>query len=212
MSGVIILIPSFNEIKSLKKIIKSLKNKYKILVVDDGSTDGTSQFLKQNKIKHIINKSNRGYTLSLIRGINFVKKNWKFDYLLTLDADGEHKLKYIKIIINKIKNKNLDLVVGNRNNKNRISEILLSKYVNIKYRIEDPLSGFKIYKTQDLYKYINKINYQKFMVDLLAIYLKNNLKVENIKITTNKIINRESKISGGIVNNIKMLFLIKDFI
>jgi glycosyltransferase involved in cell wall biosynthesis len=211
MPRIIILIPSYNEIKSLKKIITSLKNKYKILVVNDGSLDGTEKYLKKNKINHITNKKNQGYTLSLIRGINFIKKK-KIDYILTLDADGEHKLNYIKKIIDRIKLKNLDLVIGNRDNKNRISEILISNYVKIKYGVEDPFSGFKIYKSQHLYKYINKIHHKKFMIDLLAIYLKKNLKVGNIKIKTKKIKDRESRIGNGIINDIKMMSLIKYFI
>ena len=47
MSGLIILIPSYNEIKSLRRIVLSIKDKYKILVVNDGSTDGTVEFLKK---------------------------------------------------------------------------------------------------------------------------------------------------------------------
>jgi glycosyltransferase involved in cell wall biosynthesis len=212
MSKLIILIPSYNEIKSLKKLLISLKNKYKILVVDDGSIDGTENFLKKNKINHIVNKKNQGYTFSLIRGINFIRKKKQIDYILTLDADGEHKLNYIKNIIDKIKTKKLDLVIGNRDSKNRISEILISNYVNIKYGVEDPFSGFKIYKSQHLYKYINKIHHKKFMIDLLAMYLKNSLKVGNIQIKTKKIKNRQSKIGSGIINDVKMFSLIKYFI
>jgi hypothetical protein len=50
------------------------------------------------------------------------------------------------------------------------------------------------------------------MIDLLAIYLKKNLKVGNIKIKTKKIKDRESRIGNGIINDIKMMSLIKYFI
>lgn len=52
----------------------------------------------------------------------------------------------------------------------------MSSYVKFKYGVEDPFSGFKIYKSQYLYKYINKIHNKKFMIDLLAIYLKKKTK------------------------------------
>jgi glycosyltransferase involved in cell wall biosynthesis len=212
MSGLIILIPSYNEIKSLRKIVLSIKDKYKILVVNDGSTDGTVEFLKKNKINQVINKNNQGYTLSLIKGINFIKNNFNKKYILTIDADGEHRLSFIKKIYNEIKKKNLDLVIGNRNFKNRISETLISKYVDIKYGIKDPFSGFKIYKVDYLYKYINKVNKKKFLIDLVSIYLKNSLKIKNINIKVNKIKKRKSRTGIGIITNIKMLSSIKYFI
>ena len=212
MSGLIILIPSYNEIKSLRRIVLSIKDKYKILVVNDGSTDGTVEFLKKNKISHIINKNNQGYTLSLIKGINFIKNNFNVQYILTIDADGEHRLSFIKKIYNEIKKKKLDLVIGNRNSKNRISETLISEYVDVKYGIKDPFSGFKIYKADYLYKYINKVNKKKFLIDLVSIYLKNSLKIKNINIKVNKIKKRKSRTGIGIITNIKMLSSIKYFI
>ena len=212
MSELIILIPSYNEICTLKKIVTFLKKKYDILVVDDGSTDQTKQFLKSQKIKYLSIKDNKGYTYALIKGIKFIKNNFKKKYILTLDADGEHNFSYISKIINFIEKENLDLVIGNRNYKNRFSEILISKYSNIKFGIKDPFSGFKIYKTNYLYKYINKINKKNFLVDLVAIYLKKDFKVKNIDIKINKIKNRKSKIGSGIINNVKLFYCIKYFI
>lgn len=212
MSELIILIPSYNEIKSLTKIVFALNKKYKILVVDDSSTDGTCHFLKKNKIDHIINKNNQGYTVSLIKGINYIKKNYKKKYILTLDADGEHKLSFIKKIFDKIKGENLDLVIGNRNFKNRISENLISKYLDIKCGIKDPLSGFKIYETNSLYRYINKVEKKKFLIDLVAVYIKNSLKIKNINIIVNRVKNRRSRTGTGIISNIKIFSSIKYFI
>jgi hypothetical protein len=111
-----------------------------------------------------------------------------------------------------IEKENLDLVIGDRNYKNRLSEILISKYSNFKYGIKDPFSGFKIYKTNYLYKYINKINKKNFLVDLVAIYLKKGFEVKNIDIKVNRIKNRKSRIGSGIINNVKLFYCIKYFI
>ena len=43
MSKNIVVIPSFNELSSLKKIVKHKSSKYKFIVIDDGSTDGTKK-------------------------------------------------------------------------------------------------------------------------------------------------------------------------
>ena len=58
-----IIVPVFNEIKYISKIIKKLINlkkiKTQIIIVDDGSSDGTSKFLKENYLKNKkINKIN----------------------------------------------------------------------------------------------------------------------------------------------------------
>ena len=70
-----------------------------------------------------------------------------------MDADGQHKLKYVSLI-NKICDKNdADLVVGIRERKNRNIEKIISYIFKKKYEINDPLSGFKIYKTKTLFQF-----------------------------------------------------------
>ena len=75
-----ILIPSFNELKSLKKIIyqfnlmKEIDIRRDILILDDCSTDKTKIFLKKNKINFLRNNQNIGYENNIIKGINYLKK------------------------------------------------------------------------------------------------------------------------------------------
>ena len=73
---IIILMPCFNEIKNLPKIIKRLKN-YNLLVVNDFSNDGTKTFLKKNKINHLNTKKQEGQINALIIGFKFILKNYK---------------------------------------------------------------------------------------------------------------------------------------
>ena len=115
-----ILIPSFNELKSLKKIIyqfnlmKEIDIRRDILILDDCSTDKTKIFLKKNKINFLRNNQNIGYENNIIKGINYLKKKReKIDFLITFDADGEHKTKDMKKILTLL-NPAVDLIVCNR--------------------------------------------------------------------------------------------------
>ena len=97
-----IVIPSKNEYHSLKKIIKELKKKnIYFIIIDDCSNDQTFKYLKENNLNFLRNNKNIGYTKSIIRGLNYLKRK-KFDYILTMDADGEHKTKDIEKFIKKI--------------------------------------------------------------------------------------------------------------
>lgn len=163
---VIILMPCFNEIKNLPKIIKRLKN-YNLLVVNDFSNDGTKTFLKKNKINHLNTKKQEGQINALIIGFKFILKNYKkCKYIITFDADGEHKVSDIKKFINKIKLKP-DIVLGIRNRKNRLMEIIISFLFHIKFNIKDPMSGFKMIGTNIIKKNLKYLNNKYFLIDFL---------------------------------------------
>ena len=72
MAKLAVLIPSYNEIGNLKKIIKK---KYNFVIVDDCSSDGTNLLLKKKKIKFIRNYKNLGYEKSLIKGMKYIINN-----------------------------------------------------------------------------------------------------------------------------------------
>lgn len=185
-NSLIILIPAFNELKNFQKRLLQLKKKYNILVVDDGSSDGTEKFLQKSKINYIRNKKNLGYEESLKKGLICLTKKKNFRFILTMDADCQHKNFYIEKIYNYMRKNDYDLVAGSRYKKNRNLEKIISGVSYLKFQIKDPLSGFKIYR-KDKIKQINlrKLRYF-FLVDLTIFFIKKNFKVSNYNIVTNK--------------------------
>ena len=203
----IILIPSFNELNNLKKFIKEIHKRYKVLIIDDCSSDNTSTWLKKNKINFIKNKKNIGYEQSLIKGLKILTKVKKVEKIITMDADGQHKIKHIKKFINVSNNKNPDLIIGSRKKKNRFIESIISKIFQMKYSLEDPLSGFKLYKREKL-KEMKFENFKKFfLVDLVLEFIKKKHKVISINIETNKRFDNP-KVGDLMETNFKMLSIL----
>ena len=205
--SLIILIPSFNELNNLKKFIKEIHKRYKVLIIDDCSSDNTSTWLKKNKINFIKNKKNIGYEQSLIKGLKILSKVKKVEKIITMDADGQHKMKHIKKFINVSNNKNPDLIIGSRKKKNRFIESIISKIFQMKYSLEDPLSGFKLYKREKL-KEMKFDNFKKFfLVDLVLEFIKKKHKVISINIETDKRFDNP-KVGDLMETNFKMLSIL----
>lgn len=204
MHDLIILIPAYNEINNLNKI---LKNNYNFLIIDDCSNDGTEKLLKKKKIKYIKNLKNIGYEKSLIKGLSYLK-NKKIKYVCTLDGDGEHPINKIKQIYSLAKKKKIDLIICNRKSKNRLLENILSKLFKIRFGLEDPLSGMKMYYMPKLKKIINKIDKNSFLVDVVKTFIDKKYKIFNYEISTKKKLG-ESKVGHNLYVQLKILKLLR---
>jgi glycosyltransferase involved in cell wall biosynthesis len=203
MRDLIILIPAHNEEKTIRNIINKIKKKYDYLVIDDCSIDKTNHYLKNKKF--IKNKIRLGYEGTLIKGFKFIINNYKKKYILTFDADGQHLVTDIKKIYNFIKNNNLNLVVGERSKKNRLIENIFSFFFFKKFKIHDPFSGFKIYETLYLKKFINKISKKLYLVDIIIKFKIHSLSIKNIKISSNLLKNRNARVGNFFKTNFKIM-------
>ena len=174
------------------------------MVIDDSSNDGTSQFLKKNKIKFIRNNKNLGYEKSLIKGFLYTLKIKKIKYILTMDADGQHNPVYIDKLMKYLSKNNSDIIIGSRIKKNRFIEIIISLIFKKKYGLIDPLSGFKLYKKEVFKKIGLQNNRNVFLVDLILESIKKGLKIKNYNIKTN-LRKDKSRVGNFIKANTKML-------
>ena len=88
-SRVAIVIPAFNEEKTISKVVRAANKFGKSIVVNDGSKDNTGEIAKRSGAIVFMHKINLGYDAALNTGFKKAAK-LKFDYIITLDADGQH--------------------------------------------------------------------------------------------------------------------------
>ena len=91
---------------------------------------------------------NKGYDSALNSGFQYFIKN-HFKYVLTIDADNQHDFKIIPKMLKEAE-KGYDIVITNRNKKQRWSESLFGMYTFYRWHIRDPLSGLKLYKINSI--------------------------------------------------------------
>ena len=149
-SDLIILIPAKNEAKTIQRVIKYSIRFGKVLVIDDGSTDGTGKIAMKSGAKVITNKNNLFYDVSLNKGFSYAKKK-NFKFIITIDGDGEHDLKMIPIFLKNLR-KGYDLILGKREHLPRLSEKIISLIYKIKFNVSDLYCGMKGYNS----KWINR--------------------------------------------------------
>lgn len=117
MKKTLIIIPTFNEIENIPKLIENIKKlepDTDILIVDDNSGDGTGDFIRKmenNKIFLISRAHKMGIGSAHKDGIDYAYKN-NYDFVITMDADGTHDPKYIHEM--KKFNEEYDLINTNR--------------------------------------------------------------------------------------------------
>ena len=153
-------IPAYNEEKNIAKIIVHLKKMVdQILVCDDGSTDSTSVIAESLGAIIIKHPKNLGYG-SAIRSIFLKAREINADILVTIDADGQHKIEDVKNVIKPIVDGHADISIGSRflkegddvPNYRKLGIKIITKVTNssLSDKITDAQSGFRAYNRKVL--------------------------------------------------------------
>ncbi len=155
-----VIIPTYNNSGTLSSIISGvLKFTDSVIVVNDGSTDGTSDILKQfQDITVVTHEVNKGKGIALRTGFKkAVELN--LDYAVTIDSDGQHNPEDLPNFIEKIEKEPGSLIVGARNMEQSTVPGKSSfghKFSNFWYKVEtgidlpDTQSGYRLYPVKKL--------------------------------------------------------------
>jgi glycosyltransferase involved in cell wall biosynthesis len=163
-----VIVPIYNEASSLPGLLTELvpycrDRKWKIILVNDGSSDDTPVILKGYEdypdVKIIHHKINRGYGGALKTG--FLSADTQ--YTVTIDADGQHELSDINTLLEFTLEKDADLVVGDRDKQSlaglyrNIGKWMIRKFAALlmPIHISDLNSGFKLYRTELVQGYLH---------------------------------------------------------
>ena len=210
---ILIFIPAYNVEKEITKVLNKIPkivfNKYnaKILVIEDNSSDKTLSVIKKvikkkgDKIKIylIVNKKNKGYGGVQKIAFNYaIKKNFK--YVIMLHGDNQYPANKILLLIKPLLTNKYDAVFGSRmiNSINALKggmplykylgNIALTFFQNLvlSSNLSEFHSGYRSYKVSSLKKIKFKSNTNDFHFDteIIIQFLKNNLKIKEIAMST----------------------------
>lgn len=221
MSPNLVIIPTYNEKENIENIIRAVFAQevvFELLIIDDGSPDGTANIVKQLQKEfpdtlHILERKGKlGLGTAYIAGFKWALER-KYDYVFEMDADFSHNPNDLVKLYKACSQDGADVAIGSRyvsgvNVVNwPIGRVLMSyfasKYVRfiLGMKIADTTAGFKCYKREVLETIeLDKICFKgyAFQIEMKFTAYKCGFKLVEVPII---FINRElgtSKMSGGI--------------
>ena len=198
MKKIIITIPAYNEEKDIVRAIQEIKKvmnnyNYKILVIDDGSTDRTKELAKKEGAIVFSHLSNKGLAETFRTEMRKCLE-LNADIIVHTDADGQYFAEDIPRLIKKIE-EGYDLVLGSRFIGNIEYMSLLKKLGNkvfaivfkhlTKVKLTDTTTGFRAF-TKNVAQNIDYINQFTYTQDQIIRAAKQKFRITEIPINTRK--------------------------
>jgi dolichol-phosphate mannosyltransferase len=153
-------LPVYNEVEHVAAVVDGALNySQQVLVVDDGSNDGTSRLLSARRDIHVVSHArNQGYGAALISAFQFALQAG-YDVLVTIDCDGQHQPQLIPRFVETLIEQGADIVSGSRYlrqfpgdsepppERQRINKAITEE-VNLRLGLglTDAFCGFKAYR------------------------------------------------------------------
>jgi len=218
----IVIIPTYNEKENIEKIIRktlSLEPEFHILVIEDGSPDGTADIVKRlmtefpTRIFIKERKGKLGLGTAYIAGFKWGIEN-KYDFIFEMDADFSHNPDDLPRLLSACENDGADLAIGSRyvtgvNVVNwPMGRLLLSYYASKYVRfvtgmsVHDTTAGFKCYRRKVLETLeLDKIQFKgyAFQIEMKFNTWKLGFNVKEVSIIFVDRTEGTSKMSKGIV-------------
>jgi glycosyltransferase involved in cell wall biosynthesis len=196
----IIQIPCFNEADAIGKTIAALPrsvqgiDEIEVLVVDDGSTDGTSEAARNAGAKYIVrHRRNRGLAAAFQSGIE-ASLEAGADVIVNTDADNQYEAEDIPLLIAPILQNKADIVVGDRqvsrnehfSSRKRLLQVLGSTVVRRLARVDipDAVSGFRS-MTREAASQINILSTFSYTTEMLIFAGKKRMAITSVPVRTN---------------------------
>jgi len=223
LSNSLVIIPTYNEKENIRKIIHAvfgLEQVFHILIVDDGSPDGTADIVRELQKDHpeqlhlLSREGKQGLGTAYIAGFRWGLER-DYEYLFEMDADFSHNPKDLPRLYDACANQGADLSVGSRYTKNGkvenwpIDRILLSYGASLYVRmitwmpVKDPTAGFICYSRKVLEKIdLDKIRFvgYAFQIEMKFAARTLGFKIKEVPITFTDRIEGVSKMNTSIIS------------
>ncbi len=222
MSQALVLIPTYNEIENIERILRAvfqLEEDFDVLVIDDGSPDGTAKKVVEMQADYpkrlllLERKGKLGLGTAYLTGFDWALEHG-YNYIFEMDADFSHNPKDLVRLYREARDEGNDVVIGSRYIKGvnvvnwPMSRVLLSYFASAYVRfitgmpIQDSTAGFICYRRQVLEtierKRIHFVGYA-FQIEMKFNAWKHGFKIKEIPVIFTDRSLGTSKMSQGII-------------
>jgi len=209
----LIAIPVFNERKYVQAVLDRVKRFHpEILVIDDGSTDGTADYLRTRQdIQLICHPENRGYGQALINAFKHADARG-YDWVITMDCDEQHEPEMITEFVRQIRNDDADIISGSRYLETRSDDDLppgdrrsinatITTILNERFdlQLSDSFCGFKAHRISAMRRLCLDIPGYAFPMQLWPQAWSAGLRIKEIPVRL--IYNDPTRHFGGMLDN-----------
>lgn len=170
--NICVIIPTFNESKVIAGLIREIRQLgFDVLVIDDGSDDGTGELAKNNGAIVLRNEKRMGKGASLRKGFAFALQH-SYDAVVTMDGDAQHDPADIQQFLKAAEHNEPCLIVGNRFHNPKgmpairwLTNLFMSGLISAlcRQKIEDSQCGFRFISTPVLKKI--RLQTEKFEIE-----------------------------------------------
>jgi glycosyltransferase involved in cell wall biosynthesis len=215
----VVIIPSYNEARTIGKVVKDIvKLGLDALVIDDGSEDNTEREALDHGAVVIRNIDNMGKGASIRRGVKHLLDKTKYEWVVMMDGDGQHDPADIPRLMDVTRKGDVDIVIGNRMNQTRtmpFSRYWTNKFMSwvltrmCGHSIPDSQCGYRLIK-MDALKGI-KLTTDKYDIEseIIIEAVEENFKISSAPIRT--IYGEETSKINPVRDTIKFFSLIKKY-
>lgn len=221
MQAGIVIIPTFNEIENIERIVHAvfqLQSDFHVLVVDDNSPDGTSQKVVElqqhypDKLFLKVRKKKSGLGTAYVHGFKWALSH-HYEYIYEMDADFSHNPNDLEKLFEACKN-GADVAIGSRYSKGvnvvnwPLNRVLMSYFASVYVKmitgmkIHDATAGFICYRRSVLEKInLDKIKFvgYAFQIEMKYRAFVHKFKIEEVPIIFTDRTLGVSKMSGAII-------------
>lgn len=191
IKGISIVVPAFNESETIIEVVQSLRKlnypDKEIIVVDDGSTDGTADKAHTAGADKLVrHRKNHGYGAAIKSGV----KNAQYEIIVTFDADLQHNPEDILKLLEHLDDQT-DMIVGDRSAIEPVSSRKLGKWLLLRVaeflsreRIPDLNCGLRVFRKSAFFEVVSLLpDGFSFSTNLTLAMLKNDFVVKYVPVS-----------------------------
>ena len=221
MKDALVIIPTYNERENIEAMVRkvmSLSHPFDLLIIDDGSPDGTADIVRDlqleypNRLHLETRKGKLGLGTAYIHGFKYALRH-KYEFIFEMDCDFSHNPEDLIRLYNACAVEGYDVAIGSRyvqgvNVVNwPMTRVLMSYFASSYVRlitgmpIHDTTAGFKCYRRKVLKTIqLNKIRFvgYAFQIEMKFLAYKYGFKIKEVPIIFTDRTKGESKMSSGI--------------